>query len=199
MIKINLISEEPSVAATKKRGPEISLGGKQGDIILLTVLVIGLAVSGTRWFMLNSKINELRAIESERRAERNELQKYIDKVEELEKKRAELKTKIDTIRKLKEEQKGPVQILNEVSKALPDLVWLTDLKLSGTHLSLSGMALDENAVANYITNLDASPFFKEPNLVNLNRSQKDSFSFKLECDFTYTPTEIATAGAEAES
>jgi type IV pilus assembly protein PilN len=199
MIKINLISEEPAVAATRKKGPEISLGARQGDIILLTLLVIGIAVSGTRWFMLNSTINELRAVESERRAERNELQKYIDKVEELEAKRAELKKKIDTIRRLKEEQSGPVQILSEVSKALPDLVWLTDLNLSGTHLSMSGMALDENAIANYITNLDASPFFREPTLINFQRDKQDSFSFKLECDFTYTPTQIAAAGDEAES
>ena len=199
MIKINLISEEPSVAATKKRGPEFSLGAKQGDIILLSVLVIGLAITGTRWFLLNNTINELRVVESERRAERNELQKYIDKVEELEAKRAELKTKIDTIRKLKEEQNGPVQILGEVSKALPDLVWLTDLDLKGTHLSLSGMALDENAIANFITNIDSSPFFKEPTLVSIQRSQKDAFSFKLECDFTYTPVAIASTGDGAES
>ena len=199
MIKINLISEEPSVVATKKRGPEFSLGAKQGDIILLTLLMIGLAVAGTHWFLLNSEINQLGVTEGERRAERNELQKYIDKVEELEAKRTELKNKIDTIRKLKEEQNGPVQIMNEVSKALPDLVWLSDLNLKGTHLSLSGMALDENAIANYIVNLDASPFFKEPTLVSIQRSKKDSFSFKLECDFTYTPAVIAAAGDGAES
>ncbi len=198
MIKINLVSSESEAAVTKRATPEISLGGHRADIILLTVLAIGLAVTGIRWYMLHSTIVELTGIKAERTIERNELQKYIDKVEELEAKRAELKAKIDTIRQLKENQKGPVRMLDEVSRAMPDLVWLTGLNLAGTHVTLNGMALDENAFANYVDNLNASPFFGEPTVVTLQRTRDDAFTFRLECDFTYSPAEIASTTVEAE-
>lgn len=196
MIKINLVSAGPEAAATKKAMPEISMGGRQGDILLLVALMIGLAITGGRWYMLQSTVTELTGIKSDRTTERNELQQYIDKVEELEAKRAELKAKIDTIRQLKENQKGPVRILDEISRAMPDLVWLTGLNLAQTHLTINGMALDENAVANYVDNLNASPFFSEPTVVTLQRSRDDAFTFRLECDFTYTPALIASTESE---
>ena len=198
MIKINLVSAGPEAVATKKATPEITLGGHQGDIILLVALGIGLVVTGVQWYLLHSTVTELTGIKAERTIERNELQKYIDKVEELESKRAELKAKIDTIRRLKENQKGPVRILDEVSRTMPDLVWLTGLTLSGNHLSLNGMALDENAFANYVDHLNASPFFSEPTVVTLQRTREDAFTFKLECDFTYKPLGIASTEVEAE-
>ncbi len=198
MIKINLVSSESEAVVTKRATPEISLGGHRADIILLTVLAIGMAVTGIQWYMLHSTIVELTGIKAERTIERNELQKYIDKVEELEAKRAELKAKIDTIRQLKENQKGPVRMLDEVSRAMPDLVWLTGLNLAGTHVTLNGMALDENAFANYVDNLNASPFFGEPTVVTLQRTRDDAFTFRLECDFTYTPAEIASTSVETE-
>ena len=198
MIKINLVSAGPEVAATRKATPEISTGGHQGDIILLLALAIALAITGVWWYMLQSTVTELEGVKAEKTAERNELQKYIDKVEELERKRSELKAKIDTIRQLKENQKGPVRILDEVSRAMPDLLWLTSLNLSGTHLTLSGMVLDENAFANYVDNLNASPFFGEPTVVTLQRSRDNAFSFRLECDFIYSPAEIASTNTEEE-
>ena len=71
--------------------------------------------------------------------------------------------------------------MDEVSKALPELVWLENLSFSGTNLTLVGQAMDENAVANYIANLDASPYFSEPTLVDMTRASKDAFKFNLKC------------------
>ncbi len=197
MIKINLVSETPAAAPKRKRKvPAISLGAKQGDIILLVVLVIGLAVTGARWYMLTSARDDLRQTERERRAERDELKPFIEKVEELERKRDTLKHRIEVIQQLKENQRGPVRILDEVSRALPELVWLERLQLKGDVLTISGRAMDENAVANYIANLDASPFFRvEPTLNDMTRGAQDTFGFSLTCIFTYAPPEIQQASA----
>jgi type IV pilus assembly protein PilN len=196
MIKINLISEAPTTAVSKRKRPEFSLGAKQGDIILVTVLAISMAVSGTWWYLLKSKRADLRELERQRTVERDELKPYIEKVEELEAKRALLKRKVDVINELKNKQRGPVRIMDEVSRALPDLVWLTQLKLAGNNISLVGEAMDENAVANYYSNLDASPFFEEPEVKNLTRKGED-FAFTLTAVFTYEPPEIEKASAPA--
>ena len=197
MIKINLITEAPTATVTKRKRPEFSLGAKQGDIILVTVLAIAVAVCGTWWFMLKSKRAELKEVERQRIVERDELQPYIDKVEELEAKRALLKRKVDVINELKNKQHGPVRIMDEVSRALPELVWLTQLKLSGTSIILTGQAMDENAVANYYSNLDSSPFFEEPLVKNIARKGED-FAFTLTATFTYEPPEIEKASAPAD-
>jgi Tfp pilus assembly protein PilN len=197
MIKINLISEAPAAAVSKRKRPEFSLGAKQGDIILVTMLAIGVAVSGTWWFVLKSTLSGLEDVQRERRIERDELKPYIEKVEELEAKRALLKRKVEVINELKQQQHGPVRIMDEVSRALPELVWLTQLKMSGNNLTLVGDAMDENAVANYYSNLDSSPFFEEPEVKNLAR-KGDDFTFTLTAVFTYEPPEIKKASAPAD-
>jgi type IV pilus assembly protein PilN len=198
MIKINLVAEAPAAAAKPVSRPQFSLGARQGDIILLIVLAVACIVVGTQWYLLSNKRAELRLVEQERRRERDELLQYIKKVEELEAKRESLRQKIEVIEELKNNQRGPVKIMDEVSRALPELAWLTKLTLKDNELVLDGTAMDENAVANYIANLDASPFFEEPELKNLARARGDTFNFTLRCIFNISPPEIqAAAGAQA--
>jgi type IV pilus assembly protein PilN len=200
MIKINLVAETPAAASIQAERPQFSLGAKQGDIILLIVLALSLVVVGTQWFLLTSKRSELRQIENQRRRERDELLVYIKKVEELEARREALRHKINVINELKRNQQGPVRILDEVSRALPELVWLGKLTLKGNAVELSGSAMDENAVANYISNIDASPFFDEPVLKNLTRGRGDTFGFSLTFAFNNAPPEIEAAeGSQAAS
>ena len=198
MIKINLVAETPAAAATQSSRPQFSLGAKQGDIVLLIVLALACIVVGTQWYLLTSKRANLRQVEQERRRERDELLQYIKKVEELEAKRELLRQKIEVIEELKLNQRGPVKIMDEVSRALPELAWLTKLTLKENELVLDGIAMDENAVANYIANLDASPFFEEPELKNLSRGREDTFNFSLRCIFNISPPEIQAAeGSQA--
>lgn len=201
MIKINLIAEAPQAAAGKRRKPEGGAprgggGVRKGDLILLLTLIVAFSVTGGRWYMLKSERDRLKQTEGEMRQERDRLQVFIKKVEEAEAKRAALQHKIDVINGLKNAQTGPVRVMDEVSKALPELVWLESMLLDGSNLTLVGQAMDENAVANYISNLDASPYFREPTLLDMSRAGKDSFRFNLTCVFSPTP-ETAPAAEPA--
>jgi type IV pilus assembly protein PilN len=194
MIKINLVAETPAAAAMAAERPQFSLGAKQGDIVLLIALALASIVVGTQWYLLTSERADLREIEGQRRRERDELLVYIKKVEQLEARREALRHKIDVINELKRNQQGPVRIMDEISRALPELVWLTKVTLKGNEVQIAGDAMDENAVANYISNLDASPFFEEPVFKSLARGRGDTFSFGLTCMFNNSPPEIAAAG-----
>ena len=195
MIKINLVAEAPAAATTKRKRPEFSLGAKQGDIILLIVLVLAVLVVGVRWYLLTSERADLQKLERQRRSERDDLLPFIELVDKLEARRDALRHKIEVIEELKRNQRGPVRIMDEVSRGLPELVWLNKLTFKGNMITIDGVAMDENAVANYISNLDASPFFQEPILKNLARSKGDTFTFALSCVFTYTPPKIEAADA----
>ncbi len=191
MIKINLLGEARAEKAA--RAPLVSFGAANvNNYIVLAVLVVALAWIGFTYWRLSSTLESLNTevIESQKEYER--LKPIIAEVEAFKKKNAELKRKIEVIEKLKANQYGPVRIMDEVSKALPDLLWLSTLDLKGDTITIKGQALNENAVANFIANLAASPFFNEPSLRIMQQNNQGVFSFDLSVGFTYTP---ASGGA----
>ncbi|HPC82677.1 MAG TPA: PilN domain-containing protein [Thermoanaerobaculaceae bacterium] len=193
MIKVNLLVEARAEKATRQ--PLISIGSLSGanvnNYIILGLLLVGLAVVGYRYYQLDSKRKEIRAEIAVNQKEFERLKPIIDEVEEFKKKNAELKRKIEVIEKLKQDQQGPVRIMDEVSKALPDLLWLDSLNLSGNTITIRGQALNENAVANFISNLGSSPFFQEPALNIMRQDAKGVFTFDLACTFSYAPRQAS--------
>jgi len=192
MIKINLLVE--ARADKVARAPLIAFGAASiNNFILLGLIVVGLAYVGIRYWKLSSKLSGIQAEIVVNQREVDRLKPIIAEVESFKKKNAELKHKIEVIEQLKQNQYGPVRIMDEVSKALPDLLWLTNMTLSGNVVALQGQALNENAVANFISNLSASPFFSEPSLKIMSQDEKGVFTFDLSCNFTHTPREAAAA------
>jgi hypothetical protein len=60
---------------------------------------------------------------------------------------------VNLIERLKAEQGGPVRMLDEISKALPDFVWLTKMDQAGATVKITGEASNNNAVADFLSNL----------------------------------------------
>jgi len=194
MIKINLLPEARGEKVA--RAPLISMGGANlNNYIVLVLLIGGIGYAGITYWRLNSRLSTLDTQIAEEQRKYDELKEIIAEVEAYKKRAADLERKINVIEQLKANQLGPVRIMDEVSKALPDLLWLTNMDLKGTVLNVKGQALNENAVANLITNLNASPFFAEPTLKVMQQDNRGIFSFDLVCNFTYSPKEPPAAGA----
>jgi len=192
MIKINLVAE--ARAEKTARAPLISMGSAGlNNFIILGLLVLGIAFVGIQYWRLSSTLTGINKEMDENQREYERLKPIIAEVEAFKKKNAEVKHKIDVIEQLKANQYGPVRVMDEVSKALPDLLWLTNLDLEGSTISLRGQALDENAVANLIANLAASPFFSEPTLRIMQQDERGVRAFDLFFTFTYTPREAGSA------
>lgn len=186
MIRVNLLGEARRERAARK--PFISLAGANlNNYILLGCLIVAFVWVGVRYWRLSSQVSALNQEIAENQKEYERLKPIIDEVENFKKKNEELKHKIEVIEQLKANQFGPVRIMDEVSKALPDLVWLTKMDMSGRTINLQGQALNENAVANFIANLAASPFFSEPTLRLMRQDQQGVFGFDLSCGFSPTP------------
>lgn len=194
MIKINLLVEARADRVSK--APLISMGtGNINNYLLLGALILAIGWVGLRYWQLSSRLSDVKAEVAMNQREYDRLKPIIEEVEAYKKKNAELRHKIEVIEQLKANQYGPVRLMDEVSKALPELLWLTDLSVSGTATSMRGQALNENAVANFIANLGASPFFSEPMLKIMSQSEAGVFTFDLSCNFSYTPRDAAQASA----
>jgi type IV pilus assembly protein PilN len=157
MIKINLLPREER----KRHAPmntKLLLAGVAG------LAVVGVMVYG--WIWLSGEVSRLQADIQRTQAELRryeELAKQVDKFQ-TEKKRLEEKLKV--IQALMVAQGGPVRLLDEVSKALPNEVWLTALTRSGKKLDVSGIAYSNFNVATFMTNLgNAAPLISNVDLV----------------------------------
>jgi type IV pilus assembly protein PilN len=198
MIKVNLLVEARAEKVAKQ--PLISLGAAQlNNYIIIGVIILAGAVIGFRYWKVSSQLSAIRTEIAENQKEYDRLKPIIEQVEAFKKRNEELKRKIGVIENLKANQRGPVRIMDEVSKALPDLTWLTSMTLTGNQVALRGQALNENAVANFISNLTASPFFSEPSLKIMTQDTNGVFTFDLGCTFSYTPRGEAAGAAKPKS
>ena len=198
MIKVNLLVEARADKVAKQ--PMISFGATNlNNYIIVALIIVAGAAIGLRYWKLTAALQAVKDEIAVNQKEYDRLKPIIEQVDAFKKRNQELKGKIEEIERLKSNQRGPVRIMDEVSKALPDLTWLTSMTMNGTQLSVSGQALNENAVANFISNLTASPFFAEPSLRIMQQNANGVFSFDMSCNFSYTPRGEAAGAAKPKS
>jgi Tfp pilus assembly protein PilN len=183
MIRINLVGESRRVSASRGRGAR---SGLEGENIALWVMVAAIAIIGLLyggyWWTLNGDLRAREVEISEARQRVRELQAVIEEVERFTARRAELEHKIDVIGQLRDNQRGPVRIMDQVSKSLPDLLWLDQLRLTASAVTIDGKAFTTNAVASFIESLERVEEFQEPVLRN---AVWDGQIYNFQIVFTY--------------
>jgi len=200
LIRINLLTEARAAAA-KKKGPALPTGAKLNNLLLIGGLALGLIYIGVMALVLTSHRRHLDEEIGKAKEEVARLKSIIDEVKGYEDKKRSLEEKISLINSLKTNQKGPVRLMDEVSKALPDLVWLSEMQLTGNLMTLKGRTLSPNAVATYLENLKKSPYFAEPVFKNLGREQGSQgiYAWEMTVIFTHgkTPGDAGTGAVPA--
>jgi len=151
MIRINLL---PVKAAQKK---EMLRG--QLVILLLSVILVLVACAGV-YLSVAGKVTAEKEEIARTESEISSLKKAIGEVGRFKKLQKELQGKLDILEKLKEGQTGPVHLLDELSKSLPEKLWIVSYKESSGNISLQGMALNEATVAQFLRDLEVSPYYK---------------------------------------
>ena len=160
MIRINLLESERAASSKPKGAAAGAAAGGGGGLsaagpYLPLLAGLGIALLGCGYFFwaLSSEISDTNAKIVVAKAEVAKLQIEKAKKEELEKKRKSFQDQVNLIERLKAEQGGPVRMLDEISKALPDFVWLTKMDQAGSTLKITGEASNNNAVADFLNNL----------------------------------------------
>ncbi len=158
----------------------------QASLALVVVFVVALLVALGHNFMLGRSVGQKKAEIAEAQREVDELAPIIKEVEEFKAKRSELERKVDVISDLKRRQHGPVQIMDQVSRSLPELLWLQKMDVKASKIVLTGQAFNTNAVANFIENLDLVEAFNEPVLKD-TRYERDVYIYVVEFNYSFTP------------
>lgn len=202
MIRINLVGEGKRPAAKKGgtggRGlalPSVSLGGENAALMWLGgAAVVGLLVAAAWWLMLDRTIKANQAEIEIAQKKVDELQEILRQVEAFKRKEEELELKIEVITDLKNNQRGPVRILDEISRGLPDLLWLDRVEQKANEVVISGRSFSWNAVASFTESLDEVAEFQEPTVQDITQTG-EVFTFTLK--FIFEPLAVSSGAAES--
>jgi len=168
MIRINLL---PVKAAQKKE----MLKGQLMVVVL--VLIISAGICGAAYMHIVGEVEDMQQQINRKKAEIAKLQKVIKEVKNFEKRQKDLRAKLDVLEKLKTARIGPVYLLDELYKAMPDKLWLTNLKEGSGKAKISGIGSSEETVALFMKNLEASKSFEGVELKVTKQKVQDKIKF----------------------
>jgi Tfp pilus assembly protein PilN len=166
MIRINLLKPERKeigetpVAPT----PEFKERGRQPFAALLVLLA--LVAVAVLFFYQKSALTRENNLLRDAQAEKKSLQDVVVKLEELENQKSLFERKIRVITQLQSRQENAVIILDQLSRHLPNWIWLTELSFSALEVRIKGRAVSNNLIADYIFNLEESEYFRNVNLIS---------------------------------
>jgi type IV pilus assembly protein PilN len=169
MIRINLL---PVKAAQKKE----KLRGQL--FVTFLVLVVTVALCGSVYMYFLNKIQAVQAEIDQKRFEISKLMKTIGEVNQFKKRQKELRAKLDVLEKLETARSGPVRLLDELYKAMPEKLWLTSFSESGGKAKIEGVGVNEETVALFMRNLESSDFYSNVDLQVTQLNVKDGNKFQ---------------------
>jgi Tfp pilus assembly protein PilN len=193
MIRINLLGI-PRPKKGKRGGAAAAVasgGGGEGPgalMFLVLGLVIGLGAFGFLYWRATSEqarlAKELQAAVAEGQRLSAVKQKYDQRKKEAE----AFERRVKVIDELRAAQSGPLELLNTIGNTVnnTDAVWLSGMSETTSSVNIEGMALSTQAVANLITNLKRTGYFKNVEIKDAIQDPQvkdiQTFNFTLQCE-----------------
>jgi type IV pilus assembly protein PilN len=199
MIRINLVAPERATKARGKgpSGPALPAGALQSYLLLALFAGGALVACGVLYFLQSSELKKLATQIAADEKRQKDLQAIKLQVDQFEQKKRMLENKVLVIEQLRLAQKSPVHMMDEISKALPDYVWLTAMDETRGALKFTGQSNSLAAVADFISALQRSGWFPQ---VDLGSSQEQQNLVNFTVTGTFKDPEVAAkekAAAEA--
>jgi Tfp pilus assembly protein PilN len=166
MIRINLLKPERKEIRETPVAPTPEFREKRRQpFAAIIVLVAFVAIAALFVYQKNALTKENELLR-DAQAEKKNLQDVVVKLEELEKQKNLFERKIRVITQLQSRQENAVIIMDELSRHLPNWVWLTELAFSAQEIRVKGRAVSNNLIADYIFDLEESPHFRNVSLIS---------------------------------
>ncbi|HEY3380451.1 MAG TPA: PilN domain-containing protein [Vicinamibacterales bacterium] len=197
MIRINLIAIERE--RTKRRSSAPAAVGTAGGVAVtqlritlacsLILVLTGLGVGWWYWSLARQSARvEEDILTSQKETAR--LRSLIVQVQQYEARRVQLKQRVGLIEELRKGQAGPVHLLDEISRSLPDMLWLSEVKQQGADLTITGRCTTLTALSDFVDNLKLGGYFKPVEILDsqVDPSQRmsgvDLIRFSVKATFT---------------
>ncbi len=172
MPRINLLPWRDEERKERKLKFLVALGG---------AVVAACVLSFIGYLMMDSMVSAQERRNARLNEEIAELDKQIEKINSLEADKARFIARMEVIEKLQRSRPEIVHIFDEITKQLPDGVYLTSISQNGQRLRFEGVAQSSTRVSAFMRNIDASSWLKNPELdiVETKRGESSGSTFVL--------------------
>ena len=180
MIKINLLLARKD---KKKVGMR-----KEFIVLILSIVLLLVVFTLIQWRLEKEKEDTLTKISDTKKeiAYYKSLTTEVNKAKEAQR---TLQDKLNVINSLRKEKATPAKVLDELSIDKPEKIHLESLKKEGSKLGIEGIALDDETIANFMTNLRKSKLFKNVDLIVSEQVEQSKLKLKrfiLSCEIILT-------------
>lgn len=201
MIRINLLAVE------RERGKKrVFIGAAHRVTIAASLIVVATTLVVGWWFWsLREQSARLDAELAQAEIETLQIRPVLEQVRKFESQKALLQQRVNLIEQLKKGQSIPVHLLDEVSKSLPDRLWLSEMTQTGADFTLGGITDSLSAVSDFVANLEGTRWFKKPveivdSQVQSSPTTGDLIKFQIKAQFVDPggpgqPTPVVPAGS----
>jgi type IV pilus assembly protein PilN len=165
VIRINLL---PVREARRKAGV------RQQMMLLAASLIGAVILAGVVHVWMIGSISSARGRVASLEKQLEQYKPQQEQVDKFKAKKAEIEQKLAVIENLERSRSGPVHIMDELATHIPERVWLNDLNADDGQIALSGMSLDNELVALFLTSLNDSPYFARVELESTELKLVDS-------------------------
>jgi len=158
MIRINLLGVERQKV---RKAAAFDVGQQLTLACSLILVAAGLGIGWWYW-SLNEESTRLDTEIAGARSRQLQLASLLADVQKFEARRSQLQQRVGLIEQLREGQSLPVQLLDHVSRSLPDTLWLTSLDQTANDITVAGRSTTIPAVSQFVANLGNLPLLGKP-------------------------------------
>lgn len=162
MILINLLPHREAARERRRNVFNASLGAS---------VLLGALICGGVYFWFQSQIAHQQDRNLYLQTEIKKLDEKIKEIASIESEITALRARQKAVEDLQADRNLPVHLLNELSKQLPDGVYLNKVKQEGQSVTIQGIAQSNERVSELLRNLAANtPWLSKPELVEIVNS-----------------------------
>jgi type IV pilus assembly protein PilN len=190
MIRINLLGVPRPKKGKRGSAAAPSMPGEGPNVVML--MVVGVVIGAGAFFYLFNDANKVATKLAVDIASANhegvQLADVKVKYEQRKKEADAFEKRVKVIDQLRAEQAGPVTLLNTIGDSVnnTDAVWLSEMTETAGSLNIEGTALSTVAVANLMTTIKRTGYFKNVDfkITSQDASSKEmtAFTFTLTCE-----------------
>lgn len=184
MMHINLLDWRRELREQRKRDFFGMLG-------LGSLIAIGIVAAVV--LTMNSSIARQNGRNDYLRAQIAEADRQIREIQELEKVKNSLLSRMRIVEDLQASRSSAVHFFDELVNTLPDGVHLTSVKQAGNNVTIMGIAESNGRVSAYMKELDASQWFDDPKLIVIRTTEE---RLQRQSEFQLEVRNLTTAGTD---
>ena len=159
MIRVNLLGVERQ----KVKKPLLAFDPTQSLTVICALILVATAAGLGWWFWsLRQESTRLDADIAAAQQESARLQGLLVEVQQFEAQRTTLQQRVALIEQLRRGQSVPVQLLDHVSKSVPDMLWLVLMTQDAEQITIEGRSTTLIALSDFVGNLGSSDLLRKP-------------------------------------